>query len=535
MSNQTNLITRTRKFILMLTLLAVALSLTLSPVFAASDPATIVVATKLTGSKFDPALHFQEMDAMDVLNLYEPLVYPSKAGPPVGHLATSWDVSDGGKVYTFKLRKGVTFHNGAPLTAEDVVYSMNRVLTIKKGYSYLWLKLLKVGATKALDKYTVQMTLNQPFAPFVDTLIQFFVVNSELVKKNTKKAGSYGENGDYGMAYLADKDAGSGPYMVESYVPNTRRSFVRYNGYWGGWKSNQFKRAVVEVIQETSTARALLEQGKVDLVDQWQPIEFYEQVKKNSKVKVHEDVDNKVYFAQMNNKKPPFDDVNFRKAILYAFDYDTAIKDIFYGGQLAHGPIPSRMPGYSANTKAYSYDPEKAKAFLAKSKYKAADYKLQCIYLKAGVHEQVMLLLQANLAAVGIDLELKTEQWPTLAGKVRKAETTPHFFPVYNTAKYPSPDAFTFHMYHPDAHGSWSAAAWYNSPRVNRIIDQARMTADADKRNSQYGEAAALIAEDAASLWVVYPIHRVATTSRIKGYDYIGSMAFDLRFYALSY
>ncbi len=243
------------------------------------------------------------------------------------------------------------------------------------------------------------------------------MVNSELLKKNTKKEGAYGDYGDYGMEYLTDKDAGSGPYRVEKCLSNTRRSFVRFDNYWGGWKENQFKRAVVEVIQETSTARALLEKGEVDLVDQWQPIEFYEQLKNNPKVKVYEDVDNKVYFAQMNNQKSPFDDINFRKAVLFAFDYDTAINDIFYGGQLAHGPIPSRMPGYNPETMAYSYDIAKAQEFLGKSKYKAADQKILCKYLKAGVHEQVMLLLQANLAAIGINLELKTEQWPTLAVK----------------------------------------------------------------------------------------------------------------------
>ncbi len=124
--------TKTGKFTLVLTLIAAALCLTSGPVFAAADPATIVLATKLTGSKFDPALHFQEMDAMDVLNLYEPLVYPSKAGPVVGHLADSWEVSSDGKVYTFKLKKGAAFHDGAPLTAKDVVYSMDRALTIKK-------------------------------------------------------------------------------------------------------------------------------------------------------------------------------------------------------------------------------------------------------------------------------------------------------------------------------------------------------------------------------------------------------------------
>ncbi|MFC1822625.1 ABC transporter substrate-binding protein [Thermodesulfobacteriota bacterium] len=492
-------------------LAAVAALFIFSLTFAtvASAQKTFTFVTKLTDSKFDPALHFAEMDAMDIINLYDALVYPAAGDLPQPHLATSWEASQGGKVWTFKLRKGVKFHDGRPFTAKDVVYSIDRMLTMKKGYSYLWLGLLEKGSTKAVDDYTVKFTLKKPFGPFVETLVQFFIVNSELIKEKAK-SGKYGNNGDYGMAYLQNHDAGSGPYMLEKVVPDARRIFVQNKKYWKGWGKRQYDRVVIEIIRETATVRSLLESGKVELVDQWQPVEFYKNVKKNPNVVVPEDVDNKLYIIQINNQKPPFDDINFRKAVLHGFDYGTAIKAIFGGGEKAHGPIPSQMPGYDPTTPTYEFNLEKARSYLKKSRYKTGQFTLNCDFIKAGVHEQVTLLLQANMATLGIKVKLNSEAWPTLAGNASKAKTSPHFFPVYNTAKYPSADAFTFNMYHPASAGGWQAASWYRNKDVTKMVEQARVTMEGKKRNTLYVEAAKQIVKDAASLWVVYPIHRVA-------------------------
>ena len=500
-----------------------------------ADPATFTVATRLTDSTFDPAFHYGEFDAMDILNLYEPLVYPVPGGLPKPHLAESWEASADGKSWTFTLRAGVKFHDGSELTSADVVYSMDRMLTIKKGYSYLWAGLLAPGSTTALDDRTVRFTLEKPFGPFIETLVQFFVVNSELVKANTAADGEFGAEGDYGTAFLEKNDAGSGPYTLGEVVPDTRRAYNRFADYWGGWSGNKFERVVVQIVGESATARELLVSGQVDFVGQWQPVEFYQSIARESGVTVPETPDTKLYLIQMNTTKPPFDDVNFRKAVSHAFDYPTAIEKVLGGAAKAHGPVPSTMPGYDPATPTYDYDPDKAKAYLAKSKYGAGDHVLRFDYIKAGVHEPMALLLQANLAALGIKVEINAEQWPTLAKNAAKPESAPHFFPVYNTAKYPSPDHYTFGMYHPASHGGWQAASHYTNPQVTELIETARTTTDGEKRNALYAEATRQITEDAAAIWVAYPMHRIALGERIKNYRHFGVMAFDLRAYELTY
>ncbi len=493
---------------------------------------TFTIATKLTDSKFDPAFHFQEFDAVNILNMYEGLVVPVKGKPPTGQLAESWQASTDGKVWTFKLRNDVAFHDGAKLTANDVVYSMDRFLTLGKGYSSLLKGILDVGNTKALDASTVQFTLNNSFGPFVDVLVQFYVVNSELLKAN-QKAGDFGANGDYGTDYLLSHDAGSGPYKLDSFVPDRRRVLVAHGGYGGGWTDAQFKRIVIEIVGETATARSLLTAGDVDFVDQWQPLDFYKNLKGQAGIRVDEDPDNKLYVVQMNTTRPPFDDVNFRKAVLHAFDYKTA-NDIVLGGAIkANGPVPSAMPGYDSSIVGYTYDVAKAKAFLAKSKYKPGEITLNWDYIKAGAHEEMGLLMQSNLKAVGIDMKITAEQWPTLSKNAANPVTAPHFFPVYNTAKYPTPDAFTYAMYHPVNHGQWQASAHFSDAAVSKLLEEARATPDSAMRNGKYGEATKMIVDDAASLWVGYTIHRVALRDRVKNYENKGLMAFDLNVYGL--
>jgi ABC-type transport system substrate-binding protein len=191
------------------------------------------------------------------------------------------------------------------------------------------------------------------------------------------------------------------------------------------------------------------------------------------------------------------------------------------------------MPGHDATINGYDYDLTKAKAFLAKSKYGAGDITLAWDYIKAGAHEEMGLLLQSNLKAIGVDMKITAEQWSTLSKNAAKADTAPHFFPVYNTAKYPTPDAFTYAMYHPVNHGQWQASAHFSVPGISKLLEEARATPDSAMRNKKYGKATKMIVEDAASLWVGYTIHRVALRDTVKNYENKGLMAFDLNVYDL--
>jgi peptide/nickel transport system substrate-binding protein len=130
----------------------------------------------------DPAKHTDESSLHAVINMYDPLVYPRISEglmEPGPHVAESWTSSSNGRTFTFKIRRGILFHDGSELTADDVVFSLQRMLALKKGFSWLWLGLLDPGNVRAVDRYTVVFQLNEPFAPFVSTLTQLFIVNKK--------------------------------------------------------------------------------------------------------------------------------------------------------------------------------------------------------------------------------------------------------------------------------------------------------------------------------------------------------------------
>ncbi|HEY64510.1 MAG TPA: ABC transporter substrate-binding protein [Caldilineae bacterium] len=493
----------------------------------------ITYATQQTTVTLDPALHVDETQSLHVMNVYDPLVFPTKGGPPRPHLAESWEVSDDGLTYTFHLRKGVKFHDGTELTAEDVAFSMDRMLSIGKGFSWLWKGVLDPGDTEAVDDYTVVFHLNKPYGPFLATLVQLFIVNKDLLMAN-KQDGDYGEFGDYGMAFLNQQDAGSGPYWVETYEPGVKTVFRKFDDYWGGWEPGQVDKATFLIVSEMATQKLMLQRGEVDMIEQWHSVETFEELKQSPGIVVEEDPNVQLFFLSMNNKKPPLDNVEVRRAISYAFDYDTAVNVIFKGAAQARGPVPILLPGHNPNTIQYTRDLEKAKKHLEASGIDPSQYKLNYVYVTGlESEEKIGLLLQANLKELGFEVELQPEPWARMVELVSKPETAPHFMAVFHTAKYPSPDGHTYLMFHPNAWGTYMSCSYYENPEVSALLEEARATVDTEKRYELYGKVQEIVADEAAALFIANPLHRIAHRDRITGYTFLGVLGYDLTWYPL--
>ncbi len=137
----------------------------------------------------DPAVGSDYSSSASIVNLYDSLVYPDTKGDPLPHVATSWETSDDTLTWTFHLRDDVAFHDGTPLTAADVKYSMDRLTMIGEGYAFLFLG--RVSSTDIIDDHTVQFKLSQPFGPFISTLYRLYIVNKALVEANVETPGPY--------------------------------------------------------------------------------------------------------------------------------------------------------------------------------------------------------------------------------------------------------------------------------------------------------------------------------------------------------
>jgi len=505
-----------------------------------------VTFTYLAGQEIptiDPAKHTDETSLHGVINLYDPLIYPRVSQgsmAPGPHVAESWRVDPDGRTYTFKIRRGIKFHDGTELTADDVVFSMQRMLALKKGFSWLWLNLLDPKDVRALDRNTVQFRLSQPFAPFLSTLTQLFVVNKKLVLAN-KKAGPYGDNGDYGEAYLTNAAAGSGPFQLSSYERSTILELKRFPDYWRGWKPGQIERVVYRVVKEEATMRTLLTGGQADMIDQWRTPVTYEQLAKAPGVVVDEKPSAQLFHIQMNTQRTPLNNIHVRKAIAMAFDYDTAIKQIFRGAIQARGPVPlAAWESYDISSKdldkygivAYKYDLEGAKKELQLSGFMPGQIQLNYVFPEGGnLQRQAGLLLQSRLNQLGIKLNLQELPWVRIVEMSASEASTPDLAAIYDTLKYPHPDSHTYGMYHPSAWGSYRTISRYSYPVVTALLERARRATDPEKQMELYLQATGLVVKDYPSIYVANPMHRIALRDNVKGYRYVGLLGYDVAFY----
>jgi peptide/nickel transport system substrate-binding protein len=195
----------------------------------------------------DPHAIFDVGRAASRINFYDGL-YRWVDNPPkmIPWLAESYTASADGKTWTFTLRKGAKFHDGSEFTADDVIYSIERMLAMKKGAASLFLPIIEPGSTKAPDKYTVVFTLKEPSAIFLSTVPEILVVNSKLVKKNEK-------DGDWGQAWLAKNVASTGSYKLKRYDPAIGFVGERFKEHFAGLGDKAFDEIEFRAVLETNT------------------------------------------------------------------------------------------------------------------------------------------------------------------------------------------------------------------------------------------------------------------------------------------
>lgn len=484
----------------------------------------------------DPAKNNDEVSLAFILNTYDPLVYPKVdegSMEPGAHVAEDWTISEDGITYTFTIRSGIKFHSGNELTAEDVAYSMKRILALKQGSYWLWSEVLDPSGI-SVDGNKVIFKLNSPHAPFLASLTQLFIVDSKTVKAN-QESGEFGENGDYGQKYLESKVAGSGPYLLEGWERGSKMKFKQFTDYWKGWKDNQLKNVEMQIVGEEATVKTMLASGKADMVNKWLSVKTFGDLAKLDGIIVKEDTDSGLFHLPMNTQKAPLDDINVRKAITLAFDYTTATKDILDGATQAAGPVSSVVFGHNDDVKPYARNLELAKEYMAKSKYAGQAMEIEYMFINEfPVHRQIGALLQQNMAEIGITVKMNGSTWANIVEATTKKETTPHMIIVDLGLRYPHVDAHTYGQYHPASWGSYRSSSWYDNKEAADVLEKARTSPNPEDQLKYYKQAQEMVTDDAVSVYISNPTHRIAYRDHVDGYKYVGLLGYDLSFYHLS-
>ena len=453
--------------------------------------------TPTTPETLDPARGAGENDRILYVNLYECLVVPNEEdGSPVPLLAESWETSGDGLVYTFKLRQDVKFSDGTPMTAEDVKYSFDRMMTMGEGYAYILVDLLE--ETKVIDDYTVEFHLNKTFGPFVTSLTCFRILNSKVMKENTQSSGMYGENGDYGTGYLLTNSAGSGPYVISSFVVHDTIIMSKNENYWGELPASAPDVVEMEELTESSTTRMLMSSGELDFVHGHQDTTTIAALTANDNLEAVLLSDAGLNYFMINTKKAPTDDVHIRKALSYACDYEQ-MREILGGASEAYGPIPKGVYGYQSTFDAYTYNMDKARDEIAQSAYASnlASYPIQMDYIEGnGDTGKLVYLLAASLESLGFSVTINETPWVQFCNNEADIETSPHVTNLFCTANYPEAGALLEYKYASWTTGNWNQNEWLQDDAYDQMLQTALATVDDAERIELYGEMQRYLVED---------------------------------------
>lgn len=442
----------------------------------------------------DPAVANTNSENIAMVNLYDTLVYPdsqSESGV-VGRVADSWEVSEDGKTFTFKLKQGIKFHNGDELNAADVVYSMDRFLTIGEGFSYIFQGYIEPGDTEAADDYTVIFHLRESYGPFLNALVRLYIVNADQVAEHEDKSVStYQDHGDYGKTWLLTTDAGSGAYQAKTLVQQDYFYAEKYDGWFMGWENEYAPEAFkMMAITEATTVRTMMNSRELDITDTWQSTETLDALSKIDGVSIATISNTLAYHMYFNTQAAPLDDINFRRAPNCLVDYDTICNSILIGSNPLSGPVPTAMKGH-ADTAAFTYNLEKAKEYLAASKYADTyqDYPIEFVVNSDVADlEKIALLLQSSAQQVGIKIEVSKAPWVSLIDKMGAVETSPQITMINFGSPVDDAGTLIQSRYAKSTQGTWNNGEWLDDAKLEADLQEALLTADEAERMKKYAD-----------------------------------------------
>lgn len=490
-----------------------------------SHGGTITAAFFSNIATLDPA-QWSDMTSMyPMQEIYQTLVgYSHKGATLVPEAAASYTVSPNGLVYTFKLRPGLKFSNGDPVTAADVKYSLDRVTGYNAsgtgpapyGFAYAgivgynkWYNNGKkpaasvqgLSGVKVLSSNTVQITLKSPEAYFLNTLA---LMSAAILDKNV--ASKYSPT-----TYMLHT-VGSGPFMVQSWNQGHKLVLVPNPQYAGPGHKPYISKLVLNENVSWKLQLLRFQRGQQDLmIDGPFPSSVYSQILNTPKLKplYHKISENGIVYLAFNTTKPPFNNKDVRLAVNYAINKQLIAKDITNGrGQIAGQSLPPKMPGYNPAIQPFPYSPAKAKALLKKAGYKSGQGpSVTFIYPSSNPGAvRTAQIVQSELQSIGFTVNLHAisqlgSYWPyeDTASNPWNIAWTDWF------QDYPDPQDFMFNLLSKQAFGATNVGNW-TDPTFQKLISKADgLPASQDtKRWALYKEAETIAHNQAAWAYLYY-------------------------------
>jgi peptide/nickel transport system substrate-binding protein len=470
---------------------------------------TLVIANAVKVDTLDPEANSVNESIWLDQNLYSRLLQPNATGTGLlPDLASSWTISPNGLTYTFHLRPDAKFSNGTPVTANDVVYSINRSRAFAGGWGFL---LTAVKTISAPDQHTVVITLSQPHAPLLADLAMYAysIVPESLVKAQ-------------GSSFF-QHPVGSGPFMVTSYSPDSEVDLAR-NPYFYGTKPKISKVRVL-IVPDDNTRVLMLESKKVDVIEN-PPGNLVSQIDSTPGLSVQLYPSTRVDFVQLDEHFAPFKNQLVREALNYAINRK-AIVQLAYQGHATPGSsfMPYKMKFWDSSLAPYPYDPAKAKQLLAQAGYPHG-FNTFLITVSGDVAGQAeAIVLKSELAAVGINVSIQSYELLTAYDKEDGGHS--EMGERYWTNDIIDPDEVA--TFGADCQGGAFAfnSYWCNN-QANTLVTEARGELNDSTRQQMYDQIQQIVYQQSPFIVIDYSPYRYGVGDWVHGFHVTPLGNYDL-------
>lgn len=443
--------------------LAALLASGATAVFAAPEALTIALPGDLPG--LDPSKDTSPLGFNYRLNVYDALTELQRDGEMNGRLAESWTHSDDLKTWTFKLRDGVKFHDGSPFTADDVVFTIERVLGDATTPLRTYVRL--VEKVEALDPLTVSFTLNQPYSLFY----------RQISYVNIMSRAYFDKVGDQGYA---TKPVGTGPYKLVEWVKDDRFVLEANADYWRGApavKSATFR----PIPAEASRATALMS-GEIDLVPSLPP-SLQAQLERSDKVETKTAPSFRTIFLGLNTTVAPLNNPKIREAIDRGIDREAITSKLLRGlGQPAGIMVPPMNIGFDASLEPVKFDPEAAKALVAEAGYNGEPIKIQYPANNIAMANESVQAIAGYMTNLGLKVEIVPMEFTAFFPVWLQAKAESMYFFAFGSSQYHAETVLTT-MYTKGAH------VYEVDENIDRLVTEAKAESDPVKQKALLVEA----------------------------------------------
>jgi len=461
---------------------------------AAGSGGTVTIAEGLEPLSLDPANDTSTM-AMDTFSsIFDALVaYDGKMGLHPA-LAASWRALTP-TTWEFVLAGGATFHNGDPVTSDDVAYSVNRIVapdsTLRRKSS-----MGGIQRADAVDSKTVRVTTSIPFAITPKLMRYVYVVPRKLVEQQ-------------GEAQFALRPVGTGPYQFVEWVKGSHITVRRYDRYWGAAPS--IDGATWQSIPEDFSRVAALQTGSVDVIVLVPP-DRAATLQRARDLHVETSPSLRTDFVGMNTWSAPFADVRVRQAMNYAVDKDALIKDILSGYAISNGsPVSHGTPGFNPAVKPYPYDPDRAKALLKEAGYpNGLETTIEGTAGMYPAESDVIQAIAGQLQKVGVTVRLNLQPWGSFWPRWLGRKVPGLYFLGYGNEVGDPHEILADHM--------WKAGRgiYFNAPKLDAMVAAGLATSDEAKRHAIYADAQVFVHEQAPWIFLYDQVDIYGVRGRIN-------------------